>query len=100
MTARSVHTAFLDRGHAANDPEIFIGGQDGARQALELIKQGTMYRASSALAVRDLAAAVVQHPIDVAHGGSKEDAKVPVRLLTHDDTALLDEYIAQLSPDK
>jgi len=98
--ALGAYRAFLDRGHAANDPEIFIGGQDGARQALELIKQGTMYRASSALAVRDLAAAVVQHPIDVANGGSKEDAKVPVRLLTHDDTALLDEYIAQLSPDK
>ena len=85
---------------SADDPEIFIGGQDGAQQALTLIKQGTMYRASSALAVRDLAAAVIQHPIDVANGGSKEDAQVPVRLITHDDTALLDEYLAQLTPEK
>ena len=81
-------------------PEIFIGGQDGAQQALALIKQGTMYRASSALAVQDLAAAVVQHPIDIANGGSKEDAQVPVRLLTRDDTALLDDYMAQLTPPK
>jgi ribose transport system substrate-binding protein len=96
--ALGAYRAFLDRGHAANDPEIFIGGQDGAQQALALIKQGTMYRASSALAVRDLAAAVVQHPIDVANGGSKEDAVVPVKLLTHDTTDLLDEYLAQLTP--
>jgi ribose transport system substrate-binding protein len=95
--ALGAYRAFLDRGHAPDDPEIFIGGQDGAQQALALIKKGTMYRASSALAVRDLAAAVVQHPIDVANGGSKEDRQVPVRLLTHDDQALLDEYIAQLS---
>lgn len=98
--ALGAYRAFLDRGHAPDDPEIFIGGQDGAQQALTLIKQGTMYRASSALAVRDLAAAVIQHPIDVANGGAKEDAQVPVRLLTHDDTALLDEYIAQLTPEK
>ena len=98
--ALGAYRAFLDRGHAVDDPEIFIGGQDGAQQALALIKQGTMYRASSALAVRDLAAAVVQHPIDVANGGSKADAQVPVRLLTHEDTTLLDEYLAQLSPEK
>ena len=96
--ALGAYRAFLDRGHDANDPEIFICGQDGAQQALALIKKGTMYRASSALGVRDLAAAVVQHPIDVANGGSKEDAVVPVKLLMHDDTALLDEYLAQLSP--
>jgi ribose transport system permease protein len=96
--ALGAYRAFLDRGHAENDPEIFIGGQDGAQQALALIKKGTMYRASSALAVRDLAAAVVQHPIDVANGGSKDDAVVPVKLLTHDDTQLLDDYLAQLSP--
>ncbi len=95
--ALGAYRAFLDRGHDPNDPEIFIGGQDGAQQALALIKKGSMYRASSALAVRDLAAAVVQHPIDVANGGSKEDAIVPVKLLMHDDTALLDEYLAQLS---
>jgi ABC-type sugar transport system substrate-binding protein len=95
--ALGAYRAFLDRGHDANDPEIFIAGQDGAQQALALIKKGTMYRACSALAVRDLAAAVVQHPIDVANGGSKEDAVVPVKLLMHDDTALLDEYLAQLS---
>ena len=96
--ALGAYRAFLDRGHDANDPEIFICGQDGAQQALALIKKGTMYRACSALAVRDLAAAVVQHPIDVANGGSKEDAVVPVKLLMHGDTALLDDYLAQLSP--
>ena len=74
--ALGAYRAFLDRGHAPEDPGIFIGGQDGAQQALTLIKKGTMYRASSALAVRDLAAAVVQHPIDVANGGSKEDGRV------------------------
>ena len=98
--ALGAYRAFLDHGHAPNDPEIFIGGQDGAQQALVLIKQGTMYRASSALAVQDLAAAVIQHPIDVANGGSKEDAQVPVKLLTHADTELLDKYIAQLTPPK
>jgi ABC-type sugar transport system substrate-binding protein len=96
--ALGAYRAFVDRGHAPNDPEIFIAGQDGAQQALALIKKGSMYRACSALAVRDLAAAVVQHPINVANGGSKEDAVVPVKLLMHDDTALLDEYLAQLSP--
>jgi ABC-type sugar transport system substrate-binding protein len=96
--ALGAYRAFVDRGHDPNDPEIFIAGQDGAQQALALIKKGTMYRACSALAVRDLAAAVVQHPIDIANGGSKEDAVVPVKLLMHDDTALLDEYLAQLSP--
>ena len=41
---------------------------------------------------------ILSGAINIANGGSKEDAVVPVKLLMHDDTALLDEYLAQLSP--
>lgn len=96
-SALGAYRAMTDGGHAPDDPEIWIGGMDGSRGALELIKRGSMYRASAALLVEDLARACLEHPIDVANGGSRKPRIVPVKLLTKNDGAQLDRYLSQLS---
>jgi ribose transport system substrate-binding protein len=96
--AVGAYRAFLDRGHKANDPDIWIGGQDGAKPALNLIKKGTMYRASVALSMKELGEACVRTPLDIANGKLKKgsDVNVPVHLLTTADTDQLNELISQL----
>jgi ribose transport system permease protein len=96
-SALGAYRAFIEDGHAPDDPKIFIGGMDGSRGALDLVKQGSMYRASSALLVEELARACLEHPIDVANGGSRAPRVVPVKLLTNRDRAELDRYLSQLS---
>jgi ABC-type sugar transport system substrate-binding protein len=91
------YQAFIERGHKASDPQIRIGGIDGGRGSLELIKKRTMYRASAAILVEDLARACVEHPIDVANGVTRRPRIVPVRVLEYQDQALLRKYISQLS---
>jgi ABC-type sugar transport system substrate-binding protein len=96
-SALGAYRALIEAGHAPNDPKVWVGGMDGSRGALELVKKGTMYRASSALLVEELARACLEHPLDVANGGSKAPRVVPVKLLTNKDKSDLDRYLAQLS---
>ncbi len=96
-SALGAYRALIEDGHRADDPKIWVGGMDGSRGALELVKQGSMYRASSALLVEELARACLEHPIDVANGGSRAARVVPVKVLTNKDQAELDRYLAQLS---
>jgi ribose transport system substrate-binding protein len=91
--------AFRDRGHAANDPKVWIGGQDGAKAALEAIKKGTMYRASVALSLRELGAECVNLPLGIARGEIPKgtNKNVPVHLLTASDAAKIDEFLGELN---
>ncbi|MFE9642855.1 sugar ABC transporter substrate-binding protein [Streptomyces sp. NPDC006365] len=89
--------ALQQTGRAKADTKTFVGGQDGAAPSLLAIKQGTFYRASAALAPKDIANAVVDVPLAVAAGKENPSAQVPITLVQHADTARIDDLLAQNS---
>ncbi|NEA98872.1 sugar ABC transporter substrate-binding protein [Streptomyces sp. SID13726] len=89
------YKALQQAGREKDDAKTFVGGQDGAVPSLLAVKQGTFYRASAALAPDDIANAVVDVPRAVAAGKSDAGAQVPITLVGPDDTAVIDDLIAQ-----
>ncbi|MGW2613804.1 sugar ABC transporter substrate-binding protein [Streptomyces sp. NPDC001500] len=89
--------ALQQTGRDSADARTFVGGQDGAVPSLLAIKKGTFYRASAALAPRDIAGAVVDVPLAVAAGKADPSVQVPVTLVGHGDTARIDALLAQNS---
>ncbi|MFH9008094.1 sugar ABC transporter substrate-binding protein [Streptomyces afghaniensis] len=87
--------ALQQTGRAADDARTFVGGQDGSAPSLLAVKQGTFYRASAALAPKDIAAAIVDVPRAVASGKATPSVQVPVALVQHADTAEIDALLAQ-----
>ncbi|WP_338894563.1 sugar ABC transporter substrate-binding protein [Streptomyces sp. TG1A-60] len=87
--------ALQQAGRKKGDRKTFVGGQDGATPSLLAIKQGTFYRASSALAPQDIADAIVGVPLAVAAGKADPSAQVPVKLVQRGDTAEIDTLLAQ-----
>lgn len=87
--------ALQQAGRAADDAKTFVGGQDGSAPSLLAVKQGTFYRASAALAPKDIAAAIVDVPRAVAAGKANPSAQVPVALVRHADSAEIDALLAQ-----
>lgn len=75
------YQALTQRGRAASDPKTFLGGQDGGKGALQLIQKGTFYRASAALAVKDIGYAVIDVPKAVAAGSAHPSKDVPITLV-------------------
>jgi ribose transport system substrate-binding protein len=98
------YQAFLQAGHEATDPNVFIGGMDGSKQALQLIAKGdTMYRASAALDNALAGRALVGIPMCLWEGKritgitKKCDSNGKFELVTPGRTALLKKYLKQLS---
>ncbi|MER6137945.1 sugar ABC transporter substrate-binding protein [Streptomyces sp. NPDC001815] len=89
------YKALQQAGRKKDDARTFVGGQDGSAPSLMAIKQGTFYRASAALAPKDIAAAIVDVPLAVAAGKAKPSAEVPVTLLRAGDGAKIDALLAQ-----
>lgn len=89
--------ALQQTGRKATDAKTFVGGQDGSAPSLLAIRQGTFYRASAALAPKDIAAAIVDVPRAVAAGKADPGAQVPITLVQHGDTARIDALLAQNS---
>ncbi|MFF5370967.1 sugar ABC transporter substrate-binding protein [Streptomyces sp. NPDC013187] len=89
--------ALQQAGRDKDDARTFVGGQDGAVPSLLAVKQGTFYRASAALAPKDIAAAVVDVPRAVAAGKATPSAQVPITLVQRADTARIDALLAQNS---
>jgi ABC-type sugar transport system substrate-binding protein len=89
--------ALQQAGRKPTDARTFVGGQDGAAPSLLAIKQGTFYRASAALAPKDIAAAIVDVPRAVAAGKADPSAQVPITLVQRGDTARIDALLAQNS---
>ncbi|MFB6847352.1 sugar ABC transporter substrate-binding protein [Streptomyces sp. NPDC056373] len=87
--------ALQQAGRAKDDARTFVGGQDGSVPSLLAVKQGTFYRASAALAPKDIAAAVVDVPRAVAAGKANPSAQVPITLVRRADTARIDALLAQ-----
>jgi ribose transport system substrate-binding protein len=89
------YQAFSNAGKSANDPKIFLAGIDGTKHALQLIQQGSMYRASAALSLTSVGKGMVLLPQRL-EGGTSGDYVVPLELVTKDTTDLLNKYIADL----
>ncbi|MDT0567581.1 sugar ABC transporter substrate-binding protein [Streptomyces sp. DSM 3412] len=87
--------ALQQAGRKKDDRKTFVGGQDGSAPSLLAIKQGTFYRASSALAPLDIANAIVDVPLAVAAGKADPSIDVPVKLLGRGDSAEIDALLAQ-----
>ncbi|MDX2700286.1 sugar ABC transporter substrate-binding protein, partial [Streptomyces ipomoeae] len=87
--------ALQQAGRKKGDAKTFVGGQDGSAPSLLAIKQGTFYRASSALAPQDMANAIVDVPLAVAAGKANPSIQVPVKLVRSGDTAEIDALLAQ-----
>ncbi|GAA2278277.1 hypothetical protein GCM10010234_13210 [Streptomyces hawaiiensis] len=87
--------ALQQAGRAKDDAKTFVGGQDGSAPSLLAVKQGTFYRASAALAPKDIAAAIVEVPRAVAAGKADSSAQVPITLVQRPDTARIDALLAQ-----
>ncbi|MDQ4501793.1 sugar ABC transporter substrate-binding protein [Sinomonas sp. ASV322] len=88
------YQAFLNAGHAGNDPKVFVGGIDGAQDELKLVQQGTMYRATSAFNQQLLGEGFVTLPDALLHGETKS-YYTPVELVENgnpDITKLLGYY--------
>lgn len=98
------YQAFLQSGHKATDPNVFIGGMDGNNQALQLIAKGdTMYRASVALDNALAGRALVGIPVCLWEGKritgitKKCDSDGKFELVTPGRKATLDKYLDQFS---
>jgi ABC-type sugar transport system substrate-binding protein len=74
--SEGAYQALLNAGHAADDPNLFVGGIDGSVTAFKLIQQGTFYRGSSAMDVMALAKGMVDAAKTV-QGGKDVDVPVP-----------------------
>lgn len=90
------YQAFVDAGHAPDDGTLFLAGIDGTARALELIQQGTFYRASAALSLTEVGRGMVLLPEALA-AGETGDYLVPLELVTVDTPELLEKYIEELS---
>jgi ABC-type sugar transport system substrate-binding protein len=96
--AYGAYKALTLGGRSDTDPSTYVGGQDGDLGSLQLVQQGTIYRSSAALQLRDIGRAVVDVPVAVAAGKSDEEASidVPIKLVRKGDP-LLAEIISQYS---
>ena len=90
------YKALEQSGRSITDEKTYVGGQDGDLGSLQLIEQGTIYRASAALQLKDIGAAVIDVPKAVADGKSDAEAsaEVPIALVKKGDP-LLTEIIGQ-----
>jgi ribose transport system substrate-binding protein len=83
---------------AGKDPaKFFVGGQDGAYEALVEINKGGSYRASSALMVSDLGHNIVNLALNAINGTGPSFAYTPTVLASKADQALLDRLIANFT---
>jgi len=92
------YKALIASGRSQSDAKTYVGGQDGDIGSLQLIEQGTIYRASAALQLRDLGSAIIDVPRAVAAGKSDAEASVnvPISLVKKGD-ALLASIMQQYS---
>lgn len=95
--AIGAYQAFVNAGIAQDAPNVFIGGQDGSEEALQLVAQGGILRTTVALAIRDVGYAMVDVPADILEGENPDAASLELGLIaiTADSpeiNGLLDDY--------
>jgi ribose transport system substrate-binding protein len=80
--SEGAYEAFVRKGHAKDDPKVFLAGIDGTIKALKLLDAGnTMYRGSAALSLKDIGEGIVTESDRLIRGGTGV-FKVPITPLT------------------
>jgi len=79
------------------DPsKVYLGGEDGPKEALEAIKSGAaggIYRATAAFSVRGVGNAIIDVPKAILQGAKPKDFRIPTVVL-HQNSPQLDKYLA------
>lgn len=89
-----VYTALLESGRSKTDEKTYVGGMDGNAVVLKNIQDGTIYRGSAALSVRENGEAIIRAAQLAAAG---EDAKVIVPVVMLDqDSPEIGRFIEEL----
>ncbi|GLU50338.1 sugar ABC transporter substrate-binding protein [Nocardiopsis ansamitocini] len=88
--------AFLNAGRDADDPSVFIGGQDGSAEGLQAVSDGGIYRVSVAVRIRDIGYAVTDVPADILEGKETDGVNVPPVAIDSDHPELQD-YLGDYS---
>ena len=88
------HQALVNAGTASDSADVYLGGMDSPEQALELVKQCGMYRATAALDLEALGYAVVDAMV-AAVKGSPENAAIPYQIVKCEDTEALAQLLGQ-----
>lgn len=89
------YKAWVASGRDKNDPKAFIGGMDGTVEALKLLREGgTVYRASMAIPLKKLGAAMAELSDELVQGKTPGDRMVPMELVT-DKSPLADVYLKE-----
>lgn len=82
--------------NAKKDPsKVYIGGQDGGKEALQAIKDGGFYKATAALSLRDIGRAVVDLNQELVKSGGEKDVNVPIKLIAQDRPQYLDQALKE-----
>ena len=88
------HQAFTNAGIPSDSPDVFLGGMDSPEQALALVKECGMYRATAALDLAALGYAVVDALV-AAIDGAPADASLPYEIVRCGDDEALDRLLGQ-----
>ncbi|GII96437.1 hypothetical protein Ssi02_66680 [Sinosporangium siamense] len=75
--ALGARQAFLNAGKKADDPNVFIGGQDGSKEGLTAVSEDGIYRVSVAVRIRDIGFAVTDVAADLLESKPNTGVNVP-----------------------
>lgn len=94
--ALGAYQSFLAKGISPTDPHVFIGGQDGTQQALATIKKNGIFRATSAVRIKDIGYAIVDLPRQILQGGKGGRLNLPIKVISATSPDL-DVYLSDYS---
>jgi ABC-type sugar transport system substrate-binding protein len=86
--------------NAGKDPaKTYVGGQDGALDALKAIEKGGHFKATAALSLKDIGVGVVDLNEQIVTNGAKgkKNLEVPPRLVAVDEKKYLQDSLAEWS---
>ena len=89
------YQAFLNAGHAMDDPDVFVGDVDGSARSLTLISDGTIYRAASTLDLQAIGEAIPALAEDLIPDDEAEDVIVPYVMIRSGESEKARPFIEQ-----
>lgn len=85
------YQSLLNRGRDPKDSKTYVGGQDGTEQALQLIQKKGIFRATSAVRLKDIGYAIIDLPAKLAKDTNSEGTiNLPITVITADSPQLAD----------
>ncbi|MDT5011805.1 MAG: ribose transport system substrate-binding protein [Mycobacterium sp.] len=89
--AVGAYQSLLNRGRNPKDPKTYVGGQDGTQQAMQLIQKGGIFRATSAVRLKDIGDAIIDLPTKIAKKQAGNGImNLPITVMTADSAQLTD----------